>query len=64
MAGAQANAVWLTLIESAKANGLDPEQYLIGLLTQVSQLGPFPSTTELEPYLPWNQKQPKIEKNA
>lgn len=62
VAGAQANAVWLTLIESAKANGLDPEQYLIELLTQISQLGPFPSTAELEPYLPWNQKQPKIEK--
>ncbi|WEV56570.1 transposase [Ligilactobacillus acidipiscis] len=34
IAGAKANAIWLTLIESAKANGLDPLQYLFDILNQ------------------------------
>uniref|UniRef100_UPI0003678B03 IS66 family transposase n=4 Tax=Ligilactobacillus pobuzihii TaxID=449659 RepID=UPI0003678B03 len=42
VAGAEANAIWLTLIESAKANGLDPQKYLTKILTVVPQLGPFP----------------------
>lgn len=54
VAGAEANAIWLTLIESAKANGLDPQKYLTKILTVVPQLGPFPTEKELEPYLPWN----------
>lgn len=54
VAGADANAIWLTLIESAKANGLDPQKYLTKILTVVPQLGPFPTEKELEPYLPWN----------
>lgn len=41
VAGAKANAIWLTLIESAKANGLDPQKYLTKILTLVPQLGPF-----------------------
>ena len=54
MAGADANAIWLTLIESAKANGLDSQKYLTKILTLVPQQGLLPTESELEPYLPWN----------
>lgn len=54
MAGADANAIWMTLIESTKANGLDPQKYLTKILTLVAQLVPFPTEKELGPYLPWN----------
>lgn len=26
--GAEANAIWMTLVETAKANGLDPRSYI------------------------------------
>ncbi|WEV58107.1 IS66 family transposase [Ligilactobacillus acidipiscis] len=48
--GAKANAIWLTLIESAKANGLDPQKDLTKILTLVPRLGPFPTEKELETY--------------
>ncbi|WP_405076355.1 transposase domain-containing protein [Ligilactobacillus acidipiscis] len=54
MADTDANAIRLTLIESTKANGLDPQKYLTKILTLVPRLGPFPTEKELEPYLPWN----------
>lgn len=60
VAGAKANAIWLTLIESAKANGLDPEQYLGELLNEIPQFGPFVSAKQLEDYLPWNRNNNKI----
>lgn len=53
--GAKANAIWLTLIESAKANDLDPEKYLIELLKALPHFGPFPTMAQLEDYLPWNR---------
>jgi hypothetical protein len=52
VAGADANAIWLTLIESAKANGPDPQKYLTKILTLVPQLEAFLTEKELEPYLP------------
>ncbi|GAW64713.1 transposase [Ligilactobacillus acidipiscis] len=54
VARAETNAIWLTLLESDKVNGLDPQKYLTKILTVVPQLGPFPTEKELEPYLPWN----------
>lgn len=55
--GARANAIWMTLIESAKACGLDPQKYLQTLLTELPQLPVFAKKGVLEAYLPWNQKQ-------
>lgn len=52
VAVADANAIWLTLIESAKANGPDPQKYLTKILTLVPQLEAFLTEKELEPYLP------------
>ncbi len=59
VAGAKANAIWLTLLESAKANGLDPQKYLTEILTAFSQRDFSPTETELQAYLPWkrNKKQ-------
>ncbi|MFW4411600.1 IS66 family transposase [Lactiplantibacillus argentoratensis] len=54
-AGADANAIWMTLIETAKANGLDPRAYIRLLLEQLSQLPEFPTEEQLEACLPWNQ---------
>lgn len=54
VAGSDANAIWLTLIESAKANDFDPQKYLTKILTLVPRMGPFPTEKELEPYLSWN----------
>ena len=51
---AEANATWMTMIETAKANGLDPVQYLEELLQKVSELPTFAKSEELEACLPWN----------
>lgn len=52
--GAEANAIWMSLIESAKANGLIPFNYLQGIMAKISQLPVFVKSKELEAYLPWN----------
>ena len=51
--GAQASAIHYSLIETAKANGLEPYSYL----TQVLKALPYADTVEkLEALLPWNIK--------
>lgn len=55
-AGARANALFLSLIETAKANRLVPSEYICMLLEKIPQLGQFPDEAQLEAYLPWNQK--------
>lgn len=54
--GAEANAVWMSLIQSAKANGINVREYVQFLLEKVSQLPTFAKDAELEAYLPWNYK--------
>ncbi|MFC6201565.1 transposase domain-containing protein [Lactiplantibacillus nangangensis] len=46
----------MTLIESAKANGIDPSAYLEYLLKNIPQLPTFANSADLEAYLPWNFK--------
>ena len=53
--GATANTIWMTLIETAKANGLDPRCYIEYLLDQLAQLPTFATKEQLAVYLPWNQ---------
>ena len=53
--GAKANAIWMTIVESAKANHLDPRQYIKKLLEKLPTLPAFPKKEELAAYLPWNQ---------
>lgn len=49
---AQSNATILSLVETAKANGLHPRKYLEYLLTHL----PNQKNTPLEAYLPWAPK--------
>ena len=60
LAGAEATAIWMTLIESAKANGINPRDYVTYLLNKVPQLPDFAKKEDLEAYLPWNY-QSKLE---
>ncbi|MEY8292044.1 IS66 family transposase [Carnobacteriaceae bacterium 52-44] len=50
--GARSNATILSIIETAKANGLHPRKYLEYLLTHL----PNRKNTPLEAYLPWAPK--------
>jgi transposase len=51
--GAQASAIHYSLIETAKANGLEPYVYF----TQVLKALPYADTVEkIEALLPWNIK--------
>ena len=47
--GAQSSAVLYSIVESAKANGLTPYDYITHLLEQFSQPEP-----DIEQLLPWN----------
>ena len=52
--GATASAVVYTLVETAKANGLDPYRYLLRLLTYLPMYGENPSDEKLRGLLPWS----------
>ena len=52
--GAEASAVVYTLVETAKANGIDPYGYLLLVLTMLPYLGKNPSHEELEKLMPWH----------
>ena len=54
--GAEASAVVYTLVETAKANGLEPYEYLHLVLTMLPYLGKNPSHEELEKLMPWHPK--------
>ncbi len=54
-AGAMANAICLSLAETAKANGVDFYQYLVKLMTELPNL-PFHQQPEiLHNYMPWSE---------
>ncbi len=55
--GAEANAIWMTLVETAKANGLDPRRYIEQLLEDLSQYRAEPTEEQLAAYLPWHQNE-------
>ena len=50
-AGARSTAIWLTLIESAKANGIDPRAYITYLLTELPQQPDFSKSRSLVVFL-------------
>ena len=54
-AGAEANAIYLSLVETAKANGLKAKRYFEYLLEKLPQLPTFPTTEQLAVYLPWSK---------
>nr|WP_279665432.1 IS66 family transposase [Ectobacillus ponti] len=52
-AGAKANAICLSLAETAKANGVDFYQYLVKVLTELPNLDIYRNPDILKRYLPW-----------
>lgn len=53
--GAQSSAIIMTLLETAKRNGLDPEKYMNYLLTHLPNEPILENKVVLEAYLPWNK---------
>ena len=51
--GAEASAIVYSLVESAKANGVEPFAYLQHVLVQLPYLGKSHSHEELESLMPW-----------
>ena len=51
--GAKASAIVYSLVESAKANGIEPFAYPQHVLVQLPYLGKSPSHEELETLMPW-----------
>lgn len=58
--GAKINAIFLSLMESAEANGLNYRKYLMTLLEEMPQLSSSEIDTKLEDHLPWNQRIQRI----
>ena len=63
VAGANANAVYYSLIEYAKLNNLNIYKYLNYLLDSLPQLENEQTEDELEKFLPWSDKLPDDIKN-
>ena len=51
--GAESGAIVYTLVESAKANGLEPRKYLETLLEDLRWVGRSPDHDRLSKLLPW-----------
>ena len=58
--GAETSAIVYSLVESAKANGIEPFAYLQHVLVQLPYLGKTHSHEELESLMPWS---PYIQQN-
>jgi transposase len=53
--GAEANAICLSLAETAKANGIDFYQYLVKVLTELPNLPIHQQPEIIDRYLPWSK---------
>ena len=51
--GADSSAIVYSLVESAKANGVEPYAYLLRLLSFMPNLGKTPPNEELDNLMPW-----------
>lgn len=58
VAGAHANAIMYSLVETAKANGLNPFSYLTYVIETMPTLQ---TADEVQSLLPWNMPQANIE---
>ncbi len=59
--GAHASAAMYSLIETARANGLEPRTYLLHILERI---GTADTLEALEDLLPWNVDLPRFEKTV
>ena len=57
--GAKANAIYYSLIESAKANNLNIYKYIKYLLDELSKLEGEQTEETIEKFLPWSKKLPE-----
>ena len=57
--GANANAIYYSLVESAKINQLNIEKYIQYLLEEIPQLDNPRDESQLEKYLPWSKELPR-----
>ena len=57
--GAQSSAIAYSIVESAKANGLNPYQYLLHLLTQLPAVLTKDPEADLSRFLPWADELPE-----
>ncbi len=57
--GAKANAIYYSLIESAKANNLNIYKYIKYLLDELPQLEGEQTEDAIEKYLPWSKELPE-----
>jgi transposase len=51
--GADSSAIVYSMVETAKANGVDPYAYLLRVLTYMPYLGKTPPNEELDKLMPW-----------
>ena len=56
--GADVSAIVYRVVETAKANGLEPYRYLKLLLTELPYLGKTPSQEDLMQFFPWSKTVP------
>lgn len=54
-AGAEANAICLSMAETVKANGVDFNQYLVKLLTELPNQDIHRAPEILNQYMPWSE---------
>lgn len=54
-AGAKANAICLSIAETAKVNGIDFYRYLVKLLTDLPNLHIHRNPEVLNEYMPWSK---------
>ena len=52
--GAESSAIVYSLVETAKANGIEPYEYLLLVLSMLPYQGKSPSHEELEKLMPWH----------
>nr|WP_257131909.1 IS66 family transposase [Bacillus pseudomycoides] len=55
-AGAKANAICLSIAETAKSNGVDFYEYIKKLFTDLPNLGIHQNPETLDQYMPWSKK--------
>ena len=53
--GAEASAIVYSIIETAKANNLNPYKYLLALLQELPKYEQIKDSSFYDEYMPWNE---------
>lgn len=57
--GAEASAIVFSIIETAKANGIDPYEYLVYIFKNLPNIDFKSNAESLEDYMPWSESLPE-----